>query len=72
MCGFILGFLLPDSFRKPTSTFLPKRAMFTERELHILRTRVLMDDPMKGKKKKHLELAAFKRAVSGIILNSPI
>lgn len=62
--GFILGFLLPDSFKKPHSTFLPKFSLFTPRELYILRTRVLSDDPMKGQKKKRIGLQAFKKAVS--------
>ncbi|KAK0657991.1 putative MFS transporter [Cercophora newfieldiana] len=62
LCGFILGFCLPDSFKNPCSTFLPGHSWFTERELHILRTRVLMDDPMKGKKKKKINIGAFKRA----------
>lgn len=61
---FILGFLLPDSFKNPHSTFLPKFSLFTSRELHILRTRVLRDDPMKGQKKKRIGLPAFKKAVS--------
>ncbi|SCV72310.1 BQ2448_3847 [Microbotryum intermedium] len=60
--GFIFGLFLPDSFKNPHSTFLPKRQWFTERELHILQTRVLLDDPMKGKKKKSLGLGAFKQA----------
>ncbi|KAK1829508.1 major facilitator superfamily domain-containing protein [Podospora conica] len=64
VCGFIMGFLLPDSFRNPSPTFLPKWKMFNDRELHILRTRVLLDDPMKGKKKKKINLGAFKRAFS--------
>jgi hypothetical protein len=63
-CGFILGFFLPDSFKNPRSTFLPKKSWFTERELHILQTRVLLDDPMKGKKKKSLGKAAFKQALT--------
>jgi MFS family permease len=62
--GFILGFCLPDSFRNPCSTFLPGISWFNERELHILKTRVLLDDPMKGKKKKKIGLGAFKKAVS--------
>lgn len=62
--GVILGLFLPDSFKKPYSTFLPGKSLFTERELHILRSRVLLDDPMKGKKKKKIGLAAFKKAVS--------
>lgn len=62
--GCILGLFLPDSFRNPHSTFLPKMTMFTEREVHILNTRVLLDDPMKGQKKKRIGLAAFKKLVS--------
>lgn len=64
--GFILGFCLPDSFRNPHSTFLPKVSWFTPRELHILQTRVLLDEPMKGKKKKKIGLGAFRKAVSSI------
>ncbi|KAF1810850.1 MFS general substrate transporter [Eremomyces bilateralis CBS 781.70] len=60
--GFILGFLLPDSFKNPSSTFIPRYSLFTKRELHILRTRVQLDDPMKGKKKKTIGLSAFKKA----------
>ncbi|KZZ96677.1 alternative sulfate transporter [Moelleriella libera RCEF 2490] len=60
--GFIFGFFLPDSFQNPHSTFLPRVSWFTTRELHILQTRVLRDDPMKGKKKKTIGLDAFKRA----------
>lgn len=63
-CGFVLGCLLPDSFRNPRSTFIPKFSFFTERELHILQTRVLLDDPMKGKKKKRIGRDAFIKAVS--------
>ncbi|KAK5103979.1 hypothetical protein LTS08_003403 [Lithohypha guttulata] len=63
-CGFILGFFLPDSFKKPRSTFLPMINIFSEREIHILNTRVLIDDPMKGKKKKSIGLTAFKKAFS--------
>ncbi|KAM7205756.1 Major facilitator superfamily domain containing protein [Naviculisporaceae sp. PSN 640] len=60
--GFILGFCLPDSFRNPCSTFLPGKSWFTDRELHILQTRVLLDDPAKGKKKRKIDIGAFKRA----------
>ncbi|KAK3299732.1 major facilitator superfamily domain-containing protein [Chaetomium fimeti] len=62
LSGFVLGFCLPDSFRNPSPTFLPHFTFFTKRELHILQTRVLLDDPMKGKKKKNINLGAFKRA----------
>lgn len=64
LSGFVLGFFLPDSFRNPRSTFLPSLEFFTDRELHILQTRVLLDDPMKGKKKKRIGLGAFKKAFS--------
>jgi MFS family permease len=63
LSGFVFGFCLPDSFRNPHSTFLPKVSWFTERELHILQTRVVLDDPMKGKKRKTIDLGAFRRAV---------
>lgn len=63
LSGFVLGFFLPDSFKRPRSTFLSMVNLFTEREIHILNTRVLIDDPMKGKKKKSIGLAAFKKAV---------
>ena len=66
--GIVYGFCLPDSFQNPCSTFLPGKSWFTERELHILQTRVLIDDPMKGKKKKRIGKAGFKKAVSGCIL----
>ena len=64
--GFILGFFLPDSFKRPHSTFLPKVKIFTDRELHILNSRILLDDPMKGRKKKRIGLAAFKKLVSSL------
>ncbi|KAI9883265.1 MAG: hypothetical protein M1823_004963 [Watsoniomyces obsoletus] len=62
LSGLVFGFFLPDSFRNPCSTFLPRRSLFTERELHILQTRVLLDDPMKGKKKKRIGAGAFRKA----------
>lgn len=68
--GAVLGFCLPDSFRNPYSTFLPKVSRFTDREIHILRSRVLLDEPMKGKKKKRIGKAAFKKAVSYVLILS--
>ncbi len=62
--GFIFGIFLPDSFKNPRSTFMPRITFFTSRELHILQSRILLDDPMKGKKKKRIGLTAFKKAVS--------
>jgi len=62
--GVVFGLFLPDSFRNPCSTFLPGREIFTPREVHILRSRVLLDDPAKGKKKKKIGLTAFKKAFS--------
>jgi len=63
LCGIVLGLFLPDSFRNPCSTFIPTRQVFTPREIHILRARVLLDEPMKGKKKKRIGKVAFKKAV---------
>lgn len=63
-CGIVLAFCLPDSLYKPQSWFLPAYSPFSGREMHILRTRVLIDDPQKDWKKKHISVATFKRAVS--------
>lgn len=62
--GFVFGFFLPDSFRNPCPTFLPGMRLFSDREIHILRTRVLVDDPMKGKKKKKIGKPAFKKVAT--------
>ncbi|KAJ4376418.1 hypothetical protein N0V83_001701 [Neocucurbitaria cava] len=62
LSGFVLGFCLPDSFKKPCPTFLPKWKMFTEREIYILRSRVHIDEPAKSRKKKRIGLTAFKKA----------
>lgn len=67
LSGVVFGCCLPDSFKNPRSTFLPNVKIFNERELHILQTRVLLDDPMKGKKKRKIGLGAFKKAVSLIL-----
>ncbi|OQU95372.1 hypothetical protein CLAIMM_01591 [Cladophialophora immunda] len=64
LCGLVLGLFLPDSFKRPRSTFLPNVKIFTDREIHILNTRVMLDDPMKGKKKKRIGRIAFKKAFS--------
>jgi len=66
-CGILLGFCLPDSLFRPQSWFLPKFSFFTDREIHILRTRVLIDDPRKNWKKKSIGVVTFKRAVSETI-----
>ncbi|KAJ4344117.1 hypothetical protein N0V95_006321 [Ascochyta clinopodiicola] len=64
LSGFVLGFCLPDSFKKPHPTFLPKWQMFSDREIHILRTRVHLDEPAKGNKKKRIGRVAFVKAFS--------
>jgi MFS family permease len=61
--GIVFGFLLPDSSRKPYSAFLPQVSLFSKRQMHILKTRVLLDDPMKGQKKKRIGLVSFKKLV---------
>jgi MFS family permease len=63
LSGIVLGFCLPDSFANPRSCFLPNFCFFTERELHILQTRVQLDDPNKTKKRHHIGIDSFKRAV---------
>lgn len=68
--GFVFGFFLPDSFKNPHSTFLPRVKIFTDKELHILHTRILIDDPMKGKKKRRIGQGAFKKAVGPLIYQS--
>lgn len=62
--GVLLGFCLPDSFERPRSWFLPNVTFFTDRELHILQTRMKIDDPMHGKKKQHIDMNSFKKTVS--------
>ncbi|CCF40113.1 alternative sulfate transporter [Colletotrichum higginsianum] len=62
--GVILGFCLPDAFHNPHSWFFPRRNVFTARELHILQTRVMLDDPNKERKRQHIGLASFKKAFS--------
>ena len=62
LSGLTLALFLPDSFAQPRSWLLPRRNIFSERDLYILRARVLLDDPLKAKKGRHLPLAAFKRA----------
>jgi MFS family permease len=61
--GIVFGFLLPDFSRNPHSAFLPRVSLFSKRQMHILKTRVLLDDPMKGQKKKRIGLVSFKKLV---------
>lgn len=68
LSGFVLGCCLPDSFKKPHSTFLPKWQIFTDREIYILRSRVHIDEPAKSRKKKRIGLDAFKKAVGHIYI----
>ncbi|KZL81031.1 alternative sulfate transporter [Colletotrichum incanum] len=62
--GVVLGFCLPDAFHNPHSWFIPRHDFFTARELHILQTRVMLDDANKERKKQHIGLASFKKAFS--------
>jgi len=48
LAGFVLALLLPDSVHKPTPWLLPRLRYFTERELYILKHRVILDDPAKA------------------------
>jgi len=67
--GLILGFLLPDSSKNPSSAFLHGVTLFSKREVHILKTRVLLDDPLKGQKKSWIGFGAFKKLVRGRLLS---
>ncbi|XEV07455.1 hypothetical protein FSHL1_012742 [Fusarium sambucinum] len=64
LCGLILGLFLPDSIHKPTTFFLPQYRVFTERELYILQSRIILDDPSKQERRKKIGAAAFKNAFS--------
>ncbi|EXK79929.1 hypothetical protein FOQG_15483 [Fusarium oxysporum f. sp. raphani 54005] len=64
LSGVILGLLLPDSIHKPTSFFLPRYRVFSDRELHILRARIILDDPGKQERRKKIGTAAFKNTFS--------
>ncbi|PKS05148.1 hypothetical protein jhhlp_008515 [Lomentospora prolificans] len=64
LCGILMGFCLPDSFHNPRSWFMPKFSFFSERELHILQTRVMLDDPYKTRKQQRIGASAFKKALS--------
>ncbi|OLN87608.1 putative transporter C1002.16c-like protein 26 [Colletotrichum chlorophyti] len=66
--GIVLGCFLPDAFHNPHSWFIPRWDIFTPRELHILQTRVMLDDPNKEKKKQHIGLASFKKAFSNWLI----
>ncbi|EJD52882.1 alternative sulfate transporter [Auricularia subglabra TFB-10046 SS5] len=48
LAGLVLALLLPDSVHKPTPFLLPKLKYFSERELYILKHRVIRDDPVKA------------------------
>ncbi|KAG8872655.1 hypothetical protein FRB97_007445 [Tulasnella sp. 331] len=61
--GLVLALFLPISVSRPTSFLLPKRQIFTPRELHILRNRVLLDDPKKAQKSP---------SISGKVLRSAL
>lgn len=68
LVGCLFGLVFPDSFKKPYCPFAPGRQVFTDRELYILNTRVVLDDPLKGHKKKHIDRNAFKKAFVSLIL----
>lgn len=67
-CGVLLGFCLPDSLFRPQGWFLPNHSFFSPREIHILRTRVLVDDPQKNWKRKSIGVATFKRTVGETLI----
>lgn len=58
-----MGFWLPDSIDNPHSLFLHQFSFFSKRELHILRSRVRLDNPKQSSKKQHIGVDAFQKAV---------
>jgi hypothetical protein len=47
--GFVFLLLLPASPSNPSPIFFPKWKYFSDRESHILHTRILIDDPNKAR-----------------------
>ncbi|KAH0422345.1 alternative sulfate transporter [Colletotrichum camelliae] len=62
--GWFWLFIVMPSPLPAAYWFLPQANIFTERELHILQTRVRIDDPNKMNQKQHIGIAAFKKAFS--------
>ncbi|KAJ4292075.1 hypothetical protein N0V90_009974 [Kalmusia sp. IMI 367209] len=60
LSGLIMGLFLPDPFHNPYSLFLPG--------IHILQTRVVINDPNKTNQKQHIGLDTFKRAFSKLLI----
>ncbi|KAF2027105.1 putative MFS transporter [Setomelanomma holmii] len=74
ICGFILGFFLPDSFKRPYPSFLPKWQMFADREIHILRNRRAFDTyaPSLVREFGFGQLRANAMAAVGLFLQIPV
>ena len=67
LSGCVLACCLPDSYENPRSWFLPKHAFFSERELHILRNRIQIDDPNKRRTRHHIGISSFKKTVRVVL-----
>lgn len=66
--GLVMSLRLPDAIHNPHSLFMPERSIFTPREIHILRSRVKLDNPAKMNVKRCISFGAFKRTFSNPII----
>lgn len=62
--GVVMAFFMPGLYDDPSPWLLPRLRYFSERELYILKWRVIIDSPSKGKKSSHISFAQLKSAVS--------
>uniref|UniRef100_A0A8H7KAL2 Major facilitator superfamily (MFS) profile domain-containing protein n=1 Tax=Bionectria ochroleuca TaxID=29856 RepID=A0A8H7KAL2_BIOOC len=60
--GWFWLFIIMGGF--PLEWYCAWWRVFSERELHILKTRVILDEPLKDKKKQHIGIDSFKKAFS--------
>ncbi|KAF2035946.1 hypothetical protein EK21DRAFT_106783 [Setomelanomma holmii] len=70
--GIFMGFCLPDSIENLRNLSLPKFKLSTDRELHILRSRVTLDGSQKSGRKQHIksEIAVVRGRHSQIATNA--
>ncbi|EJD52883.1 alternative sulfate transporter [Auricularia subglabra TFB-10046 SS5] len=67
LVGLLLALLLPDSVHKPTPYLLPRLAYFSERELYILKHRVIRDDPIKATGPIRIGRSELRSAVGHVL-----
>lgn len=65
--GVILALFMPGLYDDPKPWLLPNLRYFTDRELYILKWRVIIDAPEKAKKSSHISWKQLKSAVSSLM-----